>query len=59
MAAHAYPDLLGLITAGVLRPDQLVTQQLPLDAAPDALATLDRPDVPGIRLVRPWTTAPA
>ncbi|HEX7747008.1 MAG TPA: zinc-binding dehydrogenase, partial [Micromonosporaceae bacterium] len=59
MAAQTYPELLGLITAGVLRPDRLVTQQLPLDAAPDALATLDRPNAPGIRLVRPWTSAPA
>jgi D-arabinose 1-dehydrogenase-like Zn-dependent alcohol dehydrogenase len=57
MAAHAYPQLLGLITAGVLRPDRLVTQHLPLDAAPDALAALDRPDLPGIRLVRPWPGA--
>jgi D-arabinose 1-dehydrogenase-like Zn-dependent alcohol dehydrogenase len=57
MAAHAYPELLALITAGALRPDRLVTQQLPLDAAPDALATLDRPSVPGIRLIQPWTSA--
>jgi D-arabinose 1-dehydrogenase-like Zn-dependent alcohol dehydrogenase len=53
MAAHAYPEMLGLITAGTLRPDRLVTEQLPLDAAPEALATLDRPTVPGIRLLRP------
>ncbi|MEO3745745.1 zinc-dependent alcohol dehydrogenase family protein [Plantactinospora sp. B5E13] len=53
MAAHAYPELLSLVTAGVLRPADLVTETIGLAAAPTALATLDRPPVGGIRLIRP------
>ncbi|MEN3538160.1 zinc-dependent alcohol dehydrogenase family protein [Microbispora sp. ZYX-F-249] len=37
MAAHAYPPMLELIAAGVLRPDLLVTRTIGLDDAPDAL----------------------
>ncbi|WP_422769698.1 zinc-dependent alcohol dehydrogenase family protein [Plantactinospora sp. WMMC1484] len=55
MAAHAYPELLALVGAGVLRPAELVTQTLGLAEAPGALATLDRPPVGGIRLIRPDT----
>ncbi|MEV4759234.1 zinc-dependent alcohol dehydrogenase family protein [Micromonospora sp. NPDC049559] len=51
MAAHAYPELLGLITGGVLEPARLVTRSITLDEAPEALATLDRPGAPGIRLI--------
>jgi D-arabinose 1-dehydrogenase-like Zn-dependent alcohol dehydrogenase len=53
MAAHAYPELLGLITAGVLNPALLVTRAITLDEAPDALVTMDRAGVPGIRLIAP------
>src|SRR5256885_10877740 len=53
MAAHAYPAMLGLVTAGVLRPDRLVTDTLGLDEAPEALAAMDRPGAGGIRLVVP------
>jgi D-arabinose 1-dehydrogenase-like Zn-dependent alcohol dehydrogenase len=51
MAAHAYPELIRLVTAGVLRPDLLVTQVIPLDAAPVALSTMDSQGPGGIRLV--------
>jgi alcohol dehydrogenase len=53
MAAHAYPQLLGLVTAGVLRPELLVVDTIPLEAAPAALAGLDGPGLGGIRLIRP------
>ncbi|AVT35629.1 zinc-dependent alcohol dehydrogenase family protein [Plantactinospora sp. BB1] len=53
MAAHAYPELLALVGAGVLRPAELVTETIGLAEAPAALATLDRPPVGGIRLIRP------
>ncbi|WP_318396451.1 zinc-dependent alcohol dehydrogenase family protein [Plantactinospora sp. KLBMP9567] len=53
MAAHAYPELLALVGAGVLRPAELVTQTIGLAEAPAALATLDRPAVGGIRLIQP------
>jgi alcohol dehydrogenase len=53
MAAHAYPRLLALIAAGTLDPGLLVTQTLGLDAAPQALASMDRQAQPGIRLIEP------
>jgi alcohol dehydrogenase len=55
MAAHAYPAMLDLVTAGVLRPELLVTGTVGLDAAPDALTAMDRPGTGGIRLIIPST----
>jgi D-arabinose 1-dehydrogenase-like Zn-dependent alcohol dehydrogenase len=49
MAAHAYPELLGLITAGRLDPRRLVTRELDLDEAGAALAEIGRR--PGIAVV--------
>jgi alcohol dehydrogenase len=49
MAAHAYPGLLGLITAGRLDPRRLVTRELALDDAGTALADIGRS--PGIAVV--------
>lgn len=49
MAAHAYPELLGLIAAGRLDPARLVTRELALDDAPAALAEIGRQ--PGIAVV--------
>jgi len=49
MAAHAYPELLGLIAAGRLDPRRLVTRELALDDAPAALAEVGRH--PGIAVV--------
>jgi threonine dehydrogenase-like Zn-dependent dehydrogenase len=49
MAAHAYPELLGLVTAGRLRPQVLVTRRLTLDDAGAALAGLG--SSPGIAVV--------
>jgi D-arabinose 1-dehydrogenase-like Zn-dependent alcohol dehydrogenase len=53
MAAHDYPELLRLVSAGVLRPDLLVTETIGLDEAPQALSTMDRPGPGGIRLIAP------
>jgi len=53
MAAHAYPRLLRLVTAGVLRPDELVTRTIGLAEVPDALSTMDRPGPGGMCLIRP------
>jgi D-arabinose 1-dehydrogenase-like Zn-dependent alcohol dehydrogenase len=53
MAAHAYPPLLELVTSGTLRPDLLVADTMGLAEAASALTTMDRPAVPGIRLVDP------
>ena len=49
MAAHTYPELLGLITAGRLRPQALVTRELALGEAGAALAAVGR--APGIAVV--------
>jgi D-arabinose 1-dehydrogenase-like Zn-dependent alcohol dehydrogenase len=49
MAAHTYPALLGLIAAGRLRPQALVTRELALDEAGAALAAVGRD--PGIAVV--------
>jgi len=49
MAAHAYPELLGLIATGRLRPQALLTRELGLDDAGAALAELGAR--PGIAVV--------
>ncbi|MET8833439.1 alcohol dehydrogenase, partial [Micromonospora sp. NPDC004540] len=53
MAAHAYPELLRLVTAGVLRPGELITRTIGLDEVPDALTTMDRPAPGGMCLIAP------
>ena len=52
MAAHAYPEMMALVATGVLRPGELVTGQIALEAAPAALAAMDGPSPPGIRVIR-------
>jgi alcohol dehydrogenase len=42
MAAHGYPELLGLIAAGRLDPSPLITRRLSLDDAGVALAEVGR-----------------
>jgi alcohol dehydrogenase len=49
MAAHAYPELLALIAAGRLDPAPLITRELCLDEAGEALAAVGRE--PGIAVV--------
>ncbi len=49
MAAHAYPELLGLIAAGRLDPRPLITRHLALDGAAAALREVGRQ--PGIAVV--------
>ena len=53
MPAHAYPEMLRLVAAGVLRPDLLVTRTIGLDAVPAALTGMDRPGPGGITLIDP------
>ncbi|MDX3646139.1 zinc-dependent alcohol dehydrogenase family protein [Streptomyces sp. MB09-02B] len=54
MAAHAYPTMLKLVEAGVLRPDLLVTATIGLDAAPAALAALGTTPGGGVTVIEPW-----
>jgi alcohol dehydrogenase len=49
MAAHAYPQLLGLVAAGRLAPGRLVTRELALRDAGEALEHVGR--APGIAVV--------
>jgi alcohol dehydrogenase len=53
MPAHAYPRLLELVAAGILRPADLVTQTLGLADVPAALTTMDRLAPAGVRLIQP------
>ncbi|MET7696645.1 zinc-dependent alcohol dehydrogenase family protein [Streptomyces sp. NPDC005485] len=55
MAAHAYPSMLELVTAGVLRPDLLVTSAITLDAAPAALAAMGTAPGAGVTVIEPWS----
>ncbi|WP_215455566.1 zinc-dependent alcohol dehydrogenase family protein [Streptomyces sp. ATCC 21386] len=55
MAAHAYPAMLKLVEAGVLRPDLLVTSTIGLDAAPSALAALGTAPGGGVTVIEPWS----
>ncbi|MET7738845.1 zinc-dependent alcohol dehydrogenase family protein [Streptomyces sp. NPDC005385] len=54
MAAHAYPAMMELVRAGVLRPDLLVTSTIALDAAPAALAAMGSAPGSGVTVVEPW-----
>ncbi|MFF1679351.1 zinc-dependent alcohol dehydrogenase family protein [Streptomyces sp. NPDC058256] len=55
MAAHAYPGMLELVRAGVLRPDLLVTSTIQLDAAPAALAAMGTAPGAGVTVIEPWS----
>lgn len=55
MQAHAYPRMLELVRAGVLRPDLLVTSAIPLDAAPAALAAMGTAPGSGVTVIEPWS----
>ncbi|HWM07265.1 MAG TPA: zinc-binding dehydrogenase, partial [Actinophytocola sp.] len=43
MAARDYPEMLGLVASGELRPDLLVGRVIGLDGAPAALSAMDGP----------------
>jgi D-arabinose 1-dehydrogenase-like Zn-dependent alcohol dehydrogenase len=53
MPAHAYEKLVPLVATGVLRPAELVTGELALADAAAALAAMDAPGSPGIRVILP------
>ncbi|MGW6750974.1 zinc-dependent alcohol dehydrogenase family protein [Streptomyces sp. NPDC055006] len=54
MAAHAYPRMLEMVRAGVLRPDLLVTSTITLDAAPAALEAMGAAPGAGVTIIEPW-----
>jgi hypothetical protein len=49
MAAHDFPELLALVAAGRLRPQELVTRLLTLEEAPEALDAIG--GTPGISVI--------
>ena len=51
MAAHTYPDMLGLVVAGQLRPDRLITRRIGLDEAPGALVAMG--ETAGVTVITP------
>lgn len=53
MAAHAYPRMLAMVMDGRLDPARLITRRLPLEHAPDALATMATAPVPGMSIIHP------
>ncbi len=53
MAAWRYPELLGLVVAGRLRPGNLVTSRIGLDAAGAALAAMGTDPPTGITVALP------
>jgi alcohol dehydrogenase len=55
MAAHAYPPMLELVRAGVLRPDRLVTSTIPLAAVPAALTAMGTAPGAGVTVIEPWS----
>jgi alcohol dehydrogenase len=53
MAAWRYPELLGLVVAGRLRPGDLVTNRIDLSAAGPALAAMGEAPPTGITVAVP------
>ena len=51
MAAHEYPAMLALITAGTLQPERLVGRVIGLADAGTALATMDTASSPGMTVI--------
>ena len=51
MQAHRYGDLLAMIRAGKLAPDQLVGAEAPLDAVPELLTTMDQFSSVGVNVI--------
>lgn len=53
MAAHAYPEMLDLVSSGRLRPDLLVTRSISLDQAGAALAAMETANPAGVTVITP------
>ncbi|EKX68483.1 alcohol dehydrogenase [Streptomyces ipomoeae] len=55
MQAHAYPEMLEAVRAGILRPDLLVTSTITLDATPAALTAMGTAPGSGVTVIEPWS----
>jgi threonine dehydrogenase-like Zn-dependent dehydrogenase len=58
MAAHAYPEMLALVTSGRLPAEQLVATRIGLEHAPAALAAMSDGSPSGMTVIRPGAQAP-
>ncbi|WFB10941.1 zinc-dependent alcohol dehydrogenase family protein [Streptomyces sp. LX-29] len=58
MAAHAYPPMMEMVKAKVLRPDLLVTHTIGLDQAPEALVGLAARGGTGVTVIEPHLRRP-
>ncbi|WP_406048174.1 zinc-dependent alcohol dehydrogenase family protein [Kribbella sp. NBC_00889] len=55
MPAHAYPEMLGLVATGNLKPADLITRTITLDETPAALAALSTGTPAGVTVIHPGT----
>ncbi|SDD35310.1 alcohol dehydrogenase [Actinokineospora iranica] len=53
MPAHAYPELIALVAAGVLRPELAITATIGLDAVPAALTAMGAAPGSGVTIITP------
>lgn len=53
MAAHTYPEMLGLVASGNLKPQDLITRTIGLDEVPEALDALTAGTPAGVTVIRP------
>jgi alcohol dehydrogenase len=53
MSARGYPEMLSLVTSGAVRPDQLVTATIGLDAVPAALQAMNTSSPTGVTVIIP------
>ncbi|MCW2944338.1 MAG: mycothiol-dependent formaldehyde dehydrogenase [Actinoallomurus sp.] len=53
MAARAYGPMMGMVAAGTLRPDRLVTRTIGLADTPAALASMGSAQAAGVTVIRP------
>jgi len=51
MAAHAYPEMLGMIERGLLKPERLIGRRISLEAAAHALMEMDHFSGAGVTVV--------
>ena len=51
MAAHAYPQMLGMIESGLLRPERLIGARLTLEESVDALTQMDSFSGTGVQVI--------
>jgi alcohol dehydrogenase len=53
MPAHAYRPMMGLVTAGALRPDRLITRTIGLAGTPAALTAMGTVPATGVTVIDP------